>query len=44
MLALADGVIRFRHGQAGRANWLEDAILDQRVKLVGGGDTPADAG
>lgn len=42
MLALADGVIRFRHGQAGRAHWLEDAILDQRVNLVGGGDTPAD--
>ena len=42
MLALADGVIRFRHGQAGRANWLEGAILDQRVNLVGGGDTPAD--
>ena len=42
MLALADGVIRFRHGQAGRANRLEDAIPDQRVNLVGGGATPAD--
>ncbi len=42
MLALADGVIRARHGQAGRANWLANAILKERVNLVGGGDTPED--
>ncbi len=42
MCALADGVIRIRHGQAGRSRWLETAILKERVNLVGGGDTPAD--
>ncbi len=42
MRVLADGVIRIRHGQAGRSRWLETAILKERVNLVGGGDTPAD--
>jgi len=42
MCALADGVIRIRHGQAGRSRWLETAILRERVNMVGGGDTPAD--
>ncbi len=42
MTALADGVIRYRHGVAGRATWVADAILKERVNLVGGGDTPQD--
>jgi len=42
MRALADGVIDFRHGQAGRAGWLETAIQRDRINLLGGGDTPAD--
>ncbi len=42
MRALADGIIRFRHGQAGRANWLDAEVLAQGANLVGGGDTPED--
>ncbi len=42
MRALADGVIDFRHGQAGRKGWLEAAIQEERINLLGGGDTPAD--
>lgn len=42
MRALADGIIRFRHGQAGRSDWLDAEILAQGVNLVGGGDTPVD--
>lgn len=42
MQALADGVIDFRHGQAGRSGWLEAAIQEERINLLGGGDTPAD--
>lgn len=42
MRALADGVINFRHGQTGRSGWLETAILEERVNLLGGGDTPKD--
>jgi hypothetical protein len=42
MRALADGVIAFRHGQAGRSGWLEAAILEERINLLGGGDTPHD--
>lgn len=42
MRALADGIIRFRHGQAGRPGWLDAEVLAQGVNLVGGGDTPVD--
>lgn len=42
MRALADGIIRFRHGQAGRSDWLDAEILAQGVNLVGGGDAPVD--
>ena len=42
MRALADGIIRFRHGQAGRPDWLDSEVLAQGVNLVGGGDTPKD--
>ncbi len=47
MRALADGVIDFRHGQAApgqraRGDWLEAAIQEERINLIGGGDTPAD--
>ena len=42
MRALADGIIRFRHGQAGRPDWLDGEVLAQGVNLVGGGDTPQD--
>jgi hypothetical protein len=47
MRALADGVIDFRHGPAApdrraRGDWLEAAIQEERINLLGGGDTPAD--
>ncbi len=42
MRALADGIIRFRHGQTGRPGWLDTEVLAQGVNLVGGGDTPED--
>jgi methionine synthase I (cobalamin-dependent) len=42
MRALADGIIRFRHGQAGRPGWLDAEVLAQGVNLVGGGDAPVD--
>lgn len=42
MRTLADGIIRFRHGQAGRADWLDAEVLAQGVNLVGGGDRPED--
>ncbi len=54
MRALADGEIRHRHGPArhdepghdrghrGQADWIESAILEERVNLVGGAGTPDD--
>ncbi len=47
MQALADGVIDYRHGPAApgsraRGDWLEAAIQEDRINLLGGGDTPAD--
>jgi len=42
MRALADGIIRFRNGQASRPNRLDTEVLAQGVNLVGGGDTPED--
>jgi methionine synthase I (cobalamin-dependent) len=47
MGALADGVIDFRHGPTsvdsrGRRGWLEAAIQEERINLLGGGDTPHD--
>lgn len=42
MRALADGIIRFRHGPAGRPDRLDTEVLAQGVNLVGGGDTPED--
>lgn len=42
MQSLADGVIRYRHGQVERAGWLKTAIAGQQVNLVGGGASPGD--
>ncbi len=46
MHALADGIIDYRHGPAAperaRRDWLEAAIQEEWINLLGGGDTPAD--
>lgn len=47
MLALADGVIDYRHGpalqaQRARGDWLEAAIQEEWINLLGGGGTPDD--
>ncbi len=46
MHALADGIIDYRHGPApgsrARGDWLEAAIQEEWINLLGGGDTPAD--
>ncbi len=47
MFALADGIIDYRHGPAApgsraRGDWLETAIAEEWINLLGGGDTPAD--
>ncbi|MHA1154003.1 MAG: homocysteine S-methyltransferase family protein [Alphaproteobacteria bacterium] len=42
MQALADGVIDYRNGHAGRSGWLDAAIQEDWINLLGGGDTPAD--
>ena len=46
MHALADGIIDYRHGPAAperaRREWLEAAIQEEWINLLGGGDTPAD--
>jgi len=39
---MADGVVRYRHGQTTGSDWLARAIGDERVNLIGGGGTPAD--
>ena len=47
MHALADGIIDYGHGSAApaqraRGDWLDAAIQEDWINLLGGGDTPAD--
>jgi len=47
MQALADGIIDYRHGpasqaQRARGDWLETAIQEEGINLLGGGGTPED--
>jgi len=42
MRVLADGGIRFHHGQTGRPGWLDSEVLAHGVNLVGGGTCPED--
>ncbi len=47
MQALADGIIDYRHGpasqaQRARGDWLEAAIQEEGINLLGGGGTPDD--
>ena len=39
-LASCDGVVRYRSGDASRTAWIDAAIADGRVNLIGGGATP----
>jgi len=41
-LDASDGVVRYRPGEAKKSAWLDAAVADGRVNLIGGGATPAD--